>query len=241
MNDLCAAHVPCIPLEGSTTFVIGDIHGMYNHLEQLVHLCVSNVQPHQKFKFVFLGDYVDRGPESRKVLDYLINFPYENVCLMGNHEDMLLGSHGTSIWYNNGGMETSMNYKDDNDGNVTKEHKEWCKNLFLIHQDEHRIYVHAGLNPDQKVLEKQRSEDVLWIRNHFLKSRVDFGKLVVHGHTPYDCKNGIEWGKNKNRINLDTACVFGGWLTAAVFNDSVRDPMMFIQVGPNLTTRFKGI
>lgn len=239
--EIAAKHVPCIPAEDKITFAIGDIHGMYNHLEQLVQLCKSNVQFGQDFKFVFLGDYIDRGPESRKVIQYLIDFPYEKVCLKGNHEDMALDSYGTSMWMQNGGYQTAMEYKDDYDGSFSPDHKEFLKNLPLMHYDDHRIYVHAGLNPDQKALLHQKEEDLLWIRNHFLKSKVDFGRLVVHGHTPYDPKNGMQWGHNRNRLNLDTACVFGGSLTAAVFNDKVRDPTMFIQVGPNLTCSFKGV
>jgi len=153
----------------------------------------------------------------------------------------MLDSYNLSRWLNNGGTET-MNSYSSSDGQAPAEHKEWMKSLKLIHEDQYRIYVHAGLNPGREFKDQIRA-DMLWIREAFLKSEKDWGKLVVHGHTPYDPGNprqpGMQWGHNKVRLNLDTACVFGRSLTAAIFNDLQRDPIGYLQVDKELINTFR--
>ncbi len=195
-----------------------DIHGCYNQLLELMdQVHTWNDDPK---KFIFLGDYVDRGPDSAKVIQYMIDHP-EFTCLKGNHEDMML--QGGNLWWNNGGGETYDSYKGVPKGKV-EEHLEWIRALPLYYEDEHRIYVHAGLHPGV-ALEDQSENSMLWIREEFLLSKHDFGKLVIHGHTPRR-QVDIQF----NRINLDTAGVFGNKFTAAFFKDDSRDLYKYVQV-----------
>ena len=200
------------------TVVIGDIHGCYNQLMELMDKVYTwNDDPK---KFIFLGDYVDRGPDSAKVVQYMIDHP-EFICLKGNHEDMMLA--GDQMWWMNGGNKTYDSYKEVSKEKV-EEHLEWMRNLPTIYEDEHRIYVHAGLMPGV-ALEDQTEHVKLWIRDEFLNNQYDFGKLVIHGHTP---RRQVDI--QPNRINLDTAGVFGGKFTAAFFKDGVRDLYQYIDV-----------
>lgn len=201
------------------TVVIGDIHGCFDQLQNLLN-AVKPIVANHEHKFVFLGDYVDRGPDSRKVIDFLMGLD-NAVCLKGNHEDMMVKQ--MPGWLGNGGYSTLFNYQGL-DEELAK-HIEWLDSLPLYHEDDHRIYVHAGLWP-LAPLEEQDAADMLWIRNEFLNSHYDFGKLVVHGHSAVLNNPEIK----TNRINLDTACVFGGKLTAAIFNDKQRDPVHIVQV-----------
>lgn len=216
-------------------FAIGDIHGCYDELIELVQKC-ENYLPGEK-KYIFLGDYIDRGPMSAQVLDWMMNQNVDKVCLMGNHEDMFL--HYPADWMSNGGLQTVQSFKAEGIRHSIESQREWCEKLPLRHEDEFRHYVHAGFNPLAE-LKDQTLFDMSWIRDQFLHSDKDWGKLVIHGHTPYQ-----SWTVDKefpfkttdrvfqikpNRINLDTACVFGGHLTAAVFTDDRRDPIDFIQV-----------
>jgi len=172
-------------------------------------------------KFIFLGDYVDRGPDSAQVIQYMIDHP-EFICLKGNHEDMMVSGH--RAWLSNGGVETLESYKGVSKEKV-QEHIDWMRALPLYYEDEHRIYVHAGLSPGVP-LEEQSETAMLWIREEFLLCGNDFGKLVIHGHTP---RRQVDI--QPNRINLDTAGVFGNKFTAAFFKDDARDLYQYVQVG----------
>jgi len=200
------------------TVVMTDIHGCYDQMMQLMD-DVHNFNDDPK-KFIFLGDYVDRGPDSAKVVQYLIDHP-EFICLKGNHEDMMINQY--DFWLPNGGNTTLNSYK-----NVSiekyNEHIEWMKNLPYYYEDEHRIYVHAGLDP-RVPLEEQNAQSMLWIRDTFLLSNHDFGKLVIHGHTP---RRQVDI--QPNRINLDTGGVFGNKFTAAFFKEGQRDLYKYTDV-----------
>jgi serine/threonine protein phosphatase 1 len=210
------------------TFAISDIHGHYEHMLDMISRCLQLAREREAdLFFVFCGDYIDRGPESAKVVEYLMNFETPHICLKGNHEDM--ACTGDSGWLSNGGWATidSYNIYGDHKDKVMREHLKWMSSLPLRHEDEFRHYVHAGFNAGVSI-EEQTETNMLWIRNPFLTDLVDFGKLVIHGHSPYhsvDRKLQI----TPYRINIDTAACFGGHMTALVFNDEQRDPISFIQ------------
>lgn len=212
------------------TFAIGDIHGCHHALEQLLTLCREHARG-RDHRFVFIGDYVDRGPDSRAVIATLRGLeertPGNVVCLMGNHEDMMIDaidSGDPTWWLNNGGGQTLLSYGTRNPASVPQEDAAWVRSLGLSFDDGKRLFVHAGIDPDLP-LDRQPRETLLWIRGRFHRDTRDHGRLIVHGHTPTrDGRPEIR----PNRINIDTACAYGGVLTAAVFTDETTAPVTFL-------------
>lgn len=212
------------------TYAIGDIHGSYTKLANLVRHCRdhSDINP---ARFVFLGDYVDRGKRSREVVKLLIELQTEGsdefVCLKGNHEEMLLNAarrHDESIWLDNGGLATLRSYGVGSAAEIPAEHLAWFEKLPVTKSDERRFFVHAGIMPGVP-LEQQRQEVMLWIREPFLSNDGDHGRYVVHGHTPTGT------GRPEvchNRLNLDTYAWYGPMLFAAVFEEHRVGPVAFI-------------
>ena len=224
------------------TYAVGDIHGRLDLLEQLVARCLTDAKDRGCTAplFVFLGDYVDRGSDSAGVLAFLRKFSAENrvVALVGNHDAMLvetvLGDDDGLDWAANGMASTAISYgygalvgqsmcTDKRRASIVEalrsdrqavEDALWLAGLPLVHQDEHRIFVHAGLRPSV-ALTDQRLFDLLWIREPFLRSRRSFGKLVVHGHTP---TRDDQPEVRSKRVGLDTGAYSSGVLTTAIFS-----------------------
>lgn len=214
------------------TFAIGDIHGCDEALLALLQRCAARAAgaPH---RLVFLGDYVDRGPDSRRVIQILRDLearrPDDIVCLMGNHEELLLdaAAGGDPMrWFMNGGRETVESYAAKKPAELPADDVAWIRSLRLCFDDGKRFFAHAGVDPDI-ALDQQTSEALLWIRGRFHESRKDHGRLIVHGHTP--CRDGHPEVR-PNRINIDTASVYGGALTAAVFTAEETAPVDFLSV-----------
>jgi serine/threonine protein phosphatase 1 len=214
------------------TYTFGDIHGCLDKLAGLVRQCQLDAGDAPS-KFVFLGDYIDRGPDSRGVVEFLIKLqsqkPTQIICLAGNHEELALAArHGgvyENNWLRNGGGETLRSYDITAAGDLPPKHIVWFDALPTHHDDGRRFFVHAGINPDRP-LNQQDPHDLLWIREPFLSDERDYGRLVVHGHSPL--RTGIP-DQRPNRLNLDTAAVLGGPLTAAVFDDKQTEPIRFLQ------------
>jgi serine/threonine protein phosphatase 1 len=213
-------------------YAIGDVHGCLEQLQRLVDLCEQDAAS-EKSTLIFVGDYIDRGPDSRGVIEFLMTLqkwsPDEIICLRGNHEDLLLaaleGEDAELNWLSNGADTTLHSYRASQAIDLPLPHIDWVRSLPLFHDDGRRLFVHAGVHPDRP-LNQQRSRDLLWIREPFLSSDQDFGRLIVHGHTPL--KSGVPDLKS-NRLNLDTGAVYGRALTAAVFADHPAAPLKFIQ------------
>jgi serine/threonine protein phosphatase 1 len=212
------------------TFAIGDIHGCRDMLERLLERCFRHAGE-RPARYVFLGDYIDRGPDSRGVVQTLIGLqrrlPGQVVCLRGNHEVLLLealAADDMRPWLFNGADATLASYGVDHVSALPTEHLDWYAALKHSFDDSMRFFAHAGVDPGRP-LDQQRDHDLAWIREPFLSRAHDYGRLIVHGHTPQ--RNGspelLPW-----RLNLDTAAVYGGRLTAAVFNTSQRDPVAFL-------------
>jgi serine/threonine protein phosphatase 1 len=198
------------------TYAIGDIHGHYKKLCQaLAWIHGRGMSP---VRIVSLGDYIDRGPDSRRVLKRLMagpeRFGDEWICLKGNHEDMMVtclaGLTRMSWWLGNGGQQTMDSYEA---GRIPDEVVRWCGGLPTSYQSEHFFFCHAGINPGRSLAD-QDDEALLWIRDRFLKHDQPFEKHIVHGHTP-----AIEPEEKPNRTNLDTGMGYGRKLSVGVFSD----------------------
>jgi serine/threonine protein phosphatase 1 len=215
---------------GTLTYAVGDIHGSYTKLANLYRHCLDHSagKPH---RFVFLGDYVDRGKRVQDVVSFLIKVqasaPERVVCLMGNHEDMLLrAAKGieVSVWLNNGADATLRSYGVGSAAEIPGAHLDWIAALPLSSTDERRFYVHAGIMPGVP-LKKQARNVLLWMREPFLSDPREHGRFIVHGHTPLKTHTPQFL---PNRLNLDTMAVLGGPLTAAVFDEKTTGPLAFI-------------
>ena len=217
------------------TFAIGDIHGCFDRLQSLLAAC-EGVGARRRSRFLFIGDYIDRGPDSKHVLDFLIRRQINQggrfICLRGNHEEMLIraadkdrSDRDLMTWWGNGGEKTLESYGVDDPGDLPPKHLDWIRSLPLQESDPHRLFVHAGIRPGV-ALTSQSAEDLLWIREPFLSSEEDHGVLVVHGHTPTRSRKP---DLRSNRLNIDTGACFGGPLTAAAFSDRGSAPLFFVE------------
>lgn len=188
---------------------VGDIHGCLDQLDELM----DQVAPTIADRVIFLGDYIDRGPASAGVIDYLIefsrNFP-ATFFLRGNHEQMFtdyLEGHDPAAFLLNGGLTTLNSYQDSGRWPIPSSHLRFLETLLNYYETEDYIFVHAGLRPGIPLAE-QDSSDLLWIRGDFISSNYDWGKTVVYGHTPLQ-----EPLLAETRLGLDTGCVYGRQLT----------------------------
>ena len=185
--------------------VCSDIHGQLNKFTNV--LDDANYDP-EKDQLILLGDYVDRGPDSKGVIENVIELVSEGaIALKGNHEQMmidaLINQEDRDLWVDNGGYKTISSYEGDHE--LMLKHAAWLRdNLALYHETEDYIFVHAGLQPDVP-LEWQEEDDMLWIRH---QRPINLGKLVVHGHTPKS-----EVMRIHDQLFIDTGATFRGKLS----------------------------
>jgi serine/threonine protein phosphatase 1 len=216
------------------TYAIGDVHGCFDKLVALLSHCDTHCG-NRKPRFVFLGDYVDRGRDTKRVVEFLMRaqtrFPDRFICLKGNHEQLLVAAARSTasqkdrdVWIRNGGRETLKSYEIDDPHLMPSDPTNWLGSLPATFTDGKRLFVHAGVSPGVP-MEMQEEDDLLWIREPFLSSQADHGLLVVHGHTP---TKKSKPDLRPNRLNLDTGACFGGPLTAAAFHDDALLPVAFI-------------
>lgn len=236
------------PSGGRRIYAIGDVHGCAAELE----LLLKKLEIDKDTLVIFLGDYVDRGTDSRRVIDLVIQLRErcEVVALMGNHEAMFIDflerpeSIGSGLFILNGGSTTLANYAGPGGSfDVPQAHIEFLKSLKLFHETETHFFVHAGvplrkkLNELDPILDR---ETFLWTRGAFLTSKENWSKVIVHGHTPSDHPERFS-----NRVNVDTGCVFGGDLTAYDVREdkfvSVARIPMHERVAPMLTDESKRV
>ena len=233
-------HKPSVP-EGIRIYAIGDIHGRADLLEKMLNRIDAHLasKPVRDPIQVFLGDYIDRGPESREVLDLLVarDRSFRSVFLKGNHERYLTEFLGNppilEDWQRLGGLETLMSYGVKPtlnadaatqtqlaaalDQALPESHRQFLGNLESSFTCGDFFFVHAGVRPGVP-LSEQREEDLLWIRQDFLLYEEDFSKIIVHGHTPV-----MEPEVRPNRINIDTGAYATGQLTCLILECDKAD------------------
>lgn len=238
-SSLKKKHRSAAVREGRRIYAIGDIHGHLDELNRLLDWIADDLVSHDgKAEIVFLGDYIDRGPDTKGVIKRLRGKELpgdKHHFLKGNHEAVLLGllegdAKNGNGWLRYGGVEMLESYGVKRkeivkragtlaaliEDVVPKKHLEFLRGLKPKIEIDDFLFVHAGIRPGRK-LEKQKERDLLWIRDDFLGSKKDHGKVVVHGHTieaqPED---------RRNRIGLDTGCYAGGSLSAVRLEGSGR-------------------
>jgi len=234
-------HVEPSLLERGRLYAIGDIHGRSDLLDRMAAAISADLaaNPVDECLTVTLGDYIDRGPDSRGVIERLTKnpFPTKFTALKGNHELMfetfLRNASFGKQWRKFGGLETLVSYGVPvgsvmlgNDykqaaealkAAVPQAHLEFISGLRTSLSVGQYFLCHAGIRPGVP-LERQSAEDLLWIREFFLDSRADFGKIVVHGHTPAEKPEVLA-----NRINVDTGAYMTNRLTCVVLgNEPIR-------------------
>lgn len=246
MPSLDALSVPA----HSPTYAIGDVHGQIRQLRDAIAWIAgrATVQAAQGLapKVVFLGDYVDRGEDSRAVLDCLIGLEAEFPSiqwkfLAGNHEAAMLGFLDNPVehapWIDFGGAETLLNYgirpplgtsaralqkaRDQLADTLPDTHLRFLRQLGHSHQWGDYLFVHAGLRPGIP-LERQSPEDMLWIRDEFIDTPHWYGKCVVHGHTIETQPGLYPW-----RIGIDTGAYCGGPLSCLALTGNHREIVGF--------------
>ena len=220
------------------TYAIGDIHGRLDLLRMAQGAIADHAgaAPHQ---VICLGDYVDRGPDSKGVVEALMPLTAGSpwTCLKGNHEDLMIealraGRPGAlERWIANVGDETLVSYGGP--AGVSSAHLDWLEALPLFHRDAHRLFVHAGVAPGV-ALAHQDPQTLMWIREPFLTAPAEALPChVVHGHSP-------QWREKPDlaqpetlphRTNLDTGAVWTGILSVGVFeNDRAGGPVEILAV-----------
>lgn len=234
--------------DGARVYAVGDIHGRLDLLERLLRLMEQDAARPQagrpapeRISVVFLGDYVDRGPQSREVVERLMQGPggalagAQWVCLKGNHEEQMVRfvdqTSAGAGWVLNGGLETVRSYAGDiPDGlagdmgalqllltrSLPPSHLRFLARLPVMHREGDYVFVHAGLRPGIAI-EDQMPSDLLWIRDDFLHDPRPLGAVVVHGHTP-----GPLPEIRPNRIGIDTRAYASGNLTAVVLEGTEK-------------------
>jgi len=228
----------------SLTFVIADLHGRADLLEAALSTIEAQAA---SGTVVFLGDYVDRGPNSREIIARLVagpQAPWSWICLRGNHEEMmrrgLIASDGMfsdrGLWIVNGGDATLQSYGDDPQS-VPDAHIDWLDALPHMHIDLHRVYVHAAVDP-ARALNSQMERTVLW-RLYDAEDEGGHGDFhVVHGHHQFAEGPLLK----RHRSNLDTFAWTTGRLCVGVFDDDTPGgPVKIIEViGPPASREQRG-
>ena len=221
---------------GTRIYAVGDIHGRADLLTRLHQQIKDDVAaaPVRRKLLIHLGDYVDRGEDSRRVIEMLLDYPlpgFDIVNLCGNHEEMMLAflddASVAMAWMSNGGAATMYSYGVRYGDAVTSEerfiemqrdfraafprrHRDFLAALPTSHLEGDYLFVHAGIRPGVPI-DQQSRDDLLWIRDEFLMSTADHGRCVVHGHSIVP-----EPDVRSNRIDIDTGAYYSNRLTCLV-------------------------
>lgn len=194
------------------TFVIGDIHGCAATLRRLVE---DVLRPLGQDRIYLLGDLIDRGPDSKGVLDFIFELRERGLSVnsvRGNHEEMLLHAgedhYYQELWLSNGGLATLESFQADGPGDIPHLYRSFLESLPLYILLDNFVIVHAGLNFDPPTPFADTSA-MLWTRSSFVDRQRIGGRRLISGHTPVT-RSQLEASLNSDKIMLDNGCVFEG-------------------------------
>jgi serine/threonine protein phosphatase 1 len=223
--------------EGVRIYAIGDVHGRFDLLKQMYAAIGTEGSDVRDWRIVHLGDYVDRGPESKQVIDFLIEAGRDSriTTLCGNHDiamlDFLATPDAAGLFARYGGDATGRSYGVDMrfgataelaachsalDAAVPQAHRDFLHGLKFSAEIGDFFFCHAGIRPGV-LLDKQDPKDLIWIREAFLRHSGLHPKVIVHGHTPMELPEVLP-----NRVNVDTGAFFTGVLTALVIEGAEK-------------------
>lgn len=244
MTDLTLSPLPAVP-PGTRVYAVGDIHGRLDLLDRLLDAIAGDLahSAAERCVVVFLGDLIDRGAQSRAVIQRIMDGPPADgplsgaryVTLRGNHEDTLLHfladfSVGPR-WFRNGGLDTIRSYLGEVDAALAVDyprlqrlfyralpgaHLRFLSSIPVRHEEGGYLFVHAGARPGVP-LARQDPYDLMWIREPFLSAEAGWPQMVVHGHTV-----AAEPEVRPHRIGIDTGAYRSGRLTALVLEGAER-------------------
>lgn len=215
-------------------YAIGDVHGCLSEMNQLLAKIDARLKPGDEV--VFIGDYIDRGPDSKGVVDVLIerqkNHPNKHVFIKGNHEDLMMSG---DYWFQNGGDKAVKSYGlDPLDWQIERsfyghhcppDHRAFYSDLVLYYNVGKVVFVHAGIDPDRH-LDQQSESVMIWARGYDrYNGEYVGGYTVVRGHTPVN-----DVVETRNQIMIDTACVFGHKLTCLVIDPNNPEDRDYLSV-----------
>lgn len=219
------------------TIMISDIHGCMKTFDQMLGLVNYNSKYDQ---LILLGDYVDRGPESKEVVEKVIDLVqnHQAIAIRGNHDqrlvDLIKNNHSLikTKFLEHGGMETLKSYCNINHefsnqsldqaietiGALYSYHIKFLSELPLYHEDYNHIYVHAGLNPDFIDWKSQPEHDFMYMKEKFIQHRFHLNKRIVFGHTrTADIHGSPAIWFSEDKIGIDGGCAYGMQLNALIY------------------------
>lgn len=221
------------------TIMISDIHGCIDQFNQML----DHVDFNSRFdRLILLGDYVDRGPNSKEVVTKVIELveKHNAIALRGNHDQRLVDlirNDSTSVrskFIEHGGVQTLQSYCDITDGIIDEKlnqsidrigthfshHIEFLSKLPLYHEDNDHIYVHAGLNPKYTDWKNQSEHDFMYIKDEFIQSSFDLNKRIIFGHTrTIDIHGTSDIWFSEDKIGIDGGCAYGMQLNCLIFHE----------------------
>ncbi|WP_308737464.1 metallophosphoesterase family protein [Paenibacillus sp. PCH8] len=235
---------------------MSDIHGCYDEFNALLqHVDYNPIQD----ELILLGDYVDRGPSSKQVIEQIMELHQKHhiIVLKGNHDAMMVKALNHDVeeydqhWIRNGGLQTIASYLDltydeqQIDWNAFTEAKKWIRTHYehhlrfleqlpLVYEIPGYIFVHAGINPDIEDWRSQSERDFIWIRESFYSRPTRVTETVVFGHTPvkhlHD-QTGIWFDPNRDKIGIDGGCAYGAQLNLLEINEDGSLQSFYVRQG----------
>lgn len=232
-------------------YAIADLHGRFDLLEKAHNLILDTHTSDEPYHIITMGDYIDRGPDSRLIIEYLMNESSGNtfISLKGNHEDMMVQTIRKPLdpdwWLGNGGNTTMKSYGSEvkvspyygippvgwDPHVVYPSHVDWIANLPYYYETEKHVFVHAGIPDDKLPLDKQDKEKLIWMLYNPTDMGGYQGKHVVHGHHQF-ADGPHEWADRKRggRTDLDTFAWKTGRLVVGVFDDTQGKALRYLEV-----------